>query len=94
MIVVRNDRGRELVAFVTNITGWSGQYFVRRIPKEERKKCSIETAFRRKMKEIVGMTTSPLPELRFIYFMLAMIMYKVWEVVKQCFVAPLLLRIC
>ena len=78
MVVVRNDKG-ELIAFATNITGWSVQYFVRRIPKEYRKRWSIETTFR-KMKEIVGMTTSPLPELRLIYFMLAMILYNVWQV--------------
>jgi hypothetical protein len=55
MIAVRNDKGK-LIAFATNITGWSAQYFVRRIPKEYRKRWSIETTFRRKMKEIVGMT--------------------------------------
>jgi Transposase DDE domain len=85
MVVVRNDKG-ELVAFATNITGWSVQYFVRRIPKEYRKRWSIETTFR-KMKEIVGMTTSSLPELRLIYFMLAMILYNIWQVVNYCFLS-------
>ena len=85
MVVVRNDKG-ELIAFATNITGWSVQYFVRRIPKEYRKRWSIETTFR-KMKEIVGMTTSPLPELRLIYFMLAMILYNVWQV-RLCEIMP------
>lgn len=87
MVIVRNDKG-ELMGFATNITGWSVQYFVRRIPKEYRKRWSIETTFR-KMKEIVGMTTSPLPELRLIYFMLAMILYNVWQVVNYCLLAPL-----
>ena len=88
MIVVRNDKG-ELISFATNISGWSIQYFVRRIPKEYRKRWSIETTFR-KMKEVVGMTTSPLPELRLVYFMLAMILYNTWQVVNYCFLAPLL----
>jgi len=87
MVVVRNDKG-ELIAFATNITGWSVQYFVRRIPKQYRKRWSIETTFR-KMKEIVGMTTSPLPELRLIYFMLAMILYNIWQVVNYCFLSHL-----
>jgi hypothetical protein len=87
MVVVRNDKG-ELVAFATNITDWGVQYFVRRIPKEYRKRWSIETTFR-KMKEVVGMTTSPLPELRLIYFMLAMILYNVWQVVNYCFLSYL-----
>lgn len=88
MVVVRNDKG-ELMGFATtNITGWSAQYFVRRIPKEYRKRWSIETTFR-KMKEIVGMTTSPLPELRLIYFMLAMILYNVWQIVNYCLLACL-----
>lgn len=88
MVVVRNDKG-ELIGFATNITGWSVQYLVRRIPKEYRKRWSIETTFR-KIKEIVGMTTSPLPELRLIYFMLAMILYNIWQVVNYCFLALLL----
>ena len=87
MVVVRNDKG-ELVAFATNITGWSIQYFVSRIPKEYRKRWSIETTFR-KMKEVVEMTTSPIPELRLIYFMLAMILYNVWQVVNYCFLSHL-----
>jgi hypothetical protein len=87
MVVVRNDKG-ELIAFATNIIGWSIQYFVSRIPKEYRKRWSIETTFR-KMKEAVGMTTSPLPELRLIYFMLAMILYNVWQVVNYCFLSHL-----
>ena len=91
MIVVRNDKGK-LMGFATNIAGWSVQYFVRRIPKVYRKRWSIETTFR-KMKEIVGMTTSDLPELRLVYFMLAMILYNIWQVVNYCFIAPLLLRI-
>ena len=41
------------------------------------------------MKEIVGMTTSPLPELRLIYFTLAMILYNVWQVVNYCFLSHL-----
>jgi hypothetical protein len=41
------------------------------------------------MKEIAGMTTSPLPKLRLVYFMLAMILYNMWQVVNYCFV-PLL----
>ncbi|MDG6905205.1 MAG: transposase [Nitrososphaerota archaeon] len=87
MIIVRNDKG-ELIAFATNINGWSVKYFVRRIPKEYRKRWSIETTFR-KMKEIVGMTTSTLPELRLVYFMLAMILYNVWQVVNYCFLCHL-----
>jgi hypothetical protein len=88
MVVVRNDKG-ELIAFATNITtGWSVEYFVRRIPKEYRKRWSIETIFR-KMKEIVGMTTSTLPELRLVYFMLAMILYNLWQVVNYCFLSHL-----
>lgn len=87
IIVVRNDKG-ELIGFATNITGWSVSYFVRRIPKEYRKRWSIETTFR-KMKEIVGMTTSTLPELRLIYFMLAMILYNIWQVVNYCFLSHL-----
>lgn len=85
MIVVRNDKG-ELKGFATNIGGWSVPRFVRRIPKEYRKRWSIETTFR-KMKEIVGMTTSRLPELRLVYFMLAMILYNIWQVVNYCFLA-------
>jgi hypothetical protein len=87
MVVVRNDKG-ELIAFATNITGRTIEYFIRRIPKEYRKRWSIETTFR-KIKEIAGMTTSPLPELRLIYFMLAMILYNVWQVVNYCFLSPL-----
>jgi hypothetical protein len=88
MIIVRNYKG-ELIAFATNVkNGWNVKYFVRRIPREYRKRWSIETTFR-KMKEIVGMTTSPLPELRLIYFMLAMILYNVWQVVNYCFLCHL-----
>ena len=84
MVVVRNDRD-ELIGFATNVSAdWSVQYFVKRIPKVYRKRWSIETTFR-KMKEIVGMTTSPLPELRLVYFMLAMILYNIWQVVNYCF---------
>ncbi len=46
MVVVRNDKG-ELIAFATNITGWRVQYFVRRIPKEYRKRWSIESVPRK-----------------------------------------------
>ena len=91
MVVVRNDR-KKLMGFAANISGWSVQYLVRRIPKEYRKRWSIETTFR-KMKEIVGMTTSSLPELRLIYFLLAMILYNVWQVMNYCFLASSLLRV-
>ncbi|MGI0091591.1 MAG: transposase [Nitrososphaerales archaeon] len=87
VIVVRNDKG-ELISFATNISGWGVRYFVKRIPKEYRKRWSIETTFR-KIKEVVGMTTSPLPELRLIYFMLAMILYNIWQVVNYCFLSNL-----
>lgn len=85
MVVCRNDKGK-LIAFATNISGWSVRYFVKRIPKEYRKRWSIETTFR-KMKEVVGMTTSPLPELRLVYFMLAMILYNIWQIVNYCFLS-------
>jgi IS4 transposase len=87
MIVVRNDK-HELIGFATSITGLSVKYLVRKIPKEYRKRWSIETTFR-KMKEIVGMTTSTLPELRLVYFMLAMILYNVWQIVNYCFLSRL-----
>jgi hypothetical protein len=86
MIVARNYKS-ELIAFATNISGWSDQYFVRRIPKEyRRRRWSIETTFR-KMKEVVGKTTSTLPELRLIYFMMAMFLYNIWQVVNYCFLS-------
>jgi hypothetical protein len=88
MVIVRNDKG-ELMGFATNIIGWSVQYFVRRIPKEYHKRWSIETTFRKMKDVVVGMTTSPLPELRLIYFMLAMILYHIWQMVNYCFLSYL-----
>ncbi len=46
-----------------------------------RKRWSIETTFR-KVKEVIGKTTSQLPVLRQIYFMLATIIYNVWQVIN------------
>lgn len=45
MVVCRNAKG-ELIAFATNISGWSVRCFVKRIPKEYRKRWPIETTFR------------------------------------------------
>lgn len=33
-------------------------------------------------KEVYGMTTSPLPTIRMIYFMVAMILYNLWQLIN------------
>ena len=52
------------------------------IPDEYRKRWGIETSFR-KLKEVYGMTTSQSPAIRMLYFMTAMILYNVWQIINM-----------
>ncbi|MBI2937636.1 MAG: hypothetical protein HYY22_05465 [Thaumarchaeota archaeon] len=56
------------------------------IPKHYRKRWGIETSFR-KVKEVFPMTTSPLPAVRLAYFMVAMILYNLWQLVNIMLIA-------
>ena len=81
MVVYWNREKGKFIPFATNIEG-SARKLVRTIPKQYRKRWGIETSFR-KAKEIFPMTTSPLPAIRLAYFMVAMILYNLWQLVNM-----------
>jgi hypothetical protein len=73
------EKGR-FIPFATNVEG-DARRLVRMIPKEYRRRWGIETTFR-KVKEVFPMTTSPLPAIRLAYFMTAMVLYNLWQLVN------------
>jgi DDE family transposase len=82
MVVCRGKKkGRKLIPFATNIDWLNPRSLVKRVPRMYRKRWSIETTFR-KVKEMIGKTTSQLAALRQMYFMLATILYNIWQVVN------------
>ncbi|MDG6899517.1 MAG: transposase [Nitrososphaerota archaeon] len=52
------------------------------IPREYRRRWGIEISFR-KVKEVYGMTLSPSPAIRLAYFMVAMVLYNLWQLVNM-----------
>lgn len=68
-----------ILAFATNIDDPS---ILDAIPEEYRRRWGIETSFR-KVKGVYGMTTSPSPAIRMLYFMTAMILYNIWQIVNM-----------
>jgi len=78
-MVVYWNKGR-LIPFATNVER-DVRRLVKMIPKEYRRRWGIETSFR-KVKEVFPMTTSPLPAIRLAYFMTAMILYNLWQLVN------------
>jgi len=81
MVVCRGKKGK-LIPFATNIEWLSPRSLLKRVPRMYRKRWSIETTFR-KVKEVIGKTTSQLAFLRQTYFMLATIIYNVWQVINM-----------
>lgn len=81
MVVYWNKEKGKFIPFATNIEGSVGR-LVGMIPKEYRKRWGIETSFR-KVKEVFPMTTSPLPAIRLAYFMVAMVLYNLWQLVNM-----------
>ena len=75
----------KFIPFATNVEG-STRRLVGTIPKEYRKRWGIETSFR-KVKDVFPMTTSPLPAIRLAYFMTAMILYNLWQLVNILLIA-------
>jgi hypothetical protein len=80
MVVCRGKKGK-LIPFATNIDWLNPRSLVKIVPRMYRKRWSIETTFR-KVKEIIGKTTSQLAALRQMYFMLATILYNIWQIVN------------
>lgn len=80
MVVCWSKSKQKFIPFATNIAG-EARRLVRMIPKEYRRRWGIETSFR-KVKEVYGMTTSPSPAVRLVYFMTAMILYNLWQAVN------------
>src|SRR3990172_10434744 len=81
MVVYWSREKGKFIPFATNVEGRSVRKLVRTIPKQYRKRWGIETSFR-KVKEVFPMTTSPLPAIRLAYFMTAMILYNLWQLVN------------
>jgi len=80
MVVYWSKEKGKYIPFATNIKG-TVRKLVRTIPKQYRMRWGIETSFR-KVKEVFPMTTSPLPAIRLAYFMVAMILYNLWQLVN------------
>lgn len=76
-----NEKGR-FIPFATNVVEGDVRRLVRMIPREYRRRWGIETSFR-KVKEVFPMTTSPSPAIRLAYFMVAMILYNLWQLVNM-----------
>ena len=81
MVVCWSEKKGKLVPFATNVEG-GARRLVRTIPKEYRRRWGIETSFR-KVKEVYGMTLSPSPAIRLAYFMVAMVLYNLWQLVNM-----------
>jgi len=84
MVYWSKEKGR-FIPFATNVEG-SVRRLVRTIPKLYRRRWGIETSFR-KVKEVFPMTTSPLPAIRLAYFMVAMVLYNLWQLVNMMLAA-------
>ena len=80
MVVYWSRKKGKFVPFATNVKG-KVRRLVKMIPKEYRRRWGIETSFR-KVKEVFPMTTSPLPAIRLAYFMTAMVLYNLWQLVN------------
>ena len=80
MVVCWSEKKRKLIPFATNVEG-SARRLVGMIPREYRRRWGIETSFR-KVKEVFPMTTSPSPAIRLAYFMVAMVLCNLWQLVN------------
>ncbi len=81
MVVCWSEKKGKLIPFATNVEGDSKR-LVGTIPREYRRRWGIETSFR-KVKEVYGMTLSPSPAIRLAYFMVAMVLYNLWQLVNM-----------
>ena len=80
MVVYWSWKKGKLIPFATNVEG-SAKRLVGMIPREYRRRWGIETSFR-KVKEVFPMTTSPSPAIRLAYFMVAMVLCNLWQLVN------------
>jgi hypothetical protein len=78
MLLHRRESDGTMLAFATSM---DDPGILEVIPDEYRRRWGIETSFR-KVKEVHGMTTSPSPAIRMLYFMTAMILYNLWQVIN------------
>ncbi len=81
MVVCWSEKKRRFIPFATNVEG-GARKLVEAVPKEYRRRWGIETSFR-KVKEVYGRTLSPSPAIRLAYFMTAMVLYNLWQVVNN-----------
>ena len=81
MVVCWSEEKGKLIPFATNVEG-GARGLARTIPKEYRRRRGIETSFR-KVKEAYGKTLSPSPAIRLAYFMVAMVLYNLWQAVNM-----------
>jgi len=80
MVVYWSKEKGKFIPFATNVEG-SVRRLLEMIPKEYRRRWGVETSFR-KVKEVFPMTTSPSPAIRLAYYMTAMIIYNLWQLVN------------
>jgi len=80
MVVYWSEKKLKFIPFATNIEG-DARRLVRMIPKEYRRRWGIETSFR-KVKEVYGRTLSPSPAIRLAYYMIAMVLYNLWQAIN------------
>ena len=80
MVVCWSEKKGKLIPFATNAEGDSRR-LVGTMLKEYRRRWGIETSFR-KVKEVYGTTLSPSPAIRLAYFMVAMVLYNLWQAVN------------
>ena len=80
MVVCWSEKKRKFIPFATNVEA-SARRLVEAVPREYRRRWGIETSFR-KVKEVYGMTLSPSPAIRLAYFMVAMVLYNLWQAVN------------
>lgn len=85
MVVCWSEKKGKLIPFATNVEG-NPRRLVGTIPREYRRRWGIETSFR-KVKEVYGMTLSPSPAIRLAYFMVAMVLYNLWQAVNMALAA-------
>ena len=86
MVVCWSEKKGKLIPFATNVEARNAMSLVAEIPKEYRRRWGIETSFR-KVKEVYGMTLSPSPAIRLAYFMVAMVLYNLWQAVNMALAA-------
>jgi len=79
MLLYRREADGAILAFATSMNDAG---ILDAVPDEYRKRWGIETSFR-KVKEVYGMTTSQSPAIRMLYFMTAMILYNVWQMINM-----------